>query len=102
MKTPLQVRFCAPGRPEWRTAVPPQRRAGQGGGPGEQDHAAGGDPGTSDIAEAVTRMGHKLARSEVRMPAGPLRSVGEHSVALHLHTDIDVSLIVNIVAEEQG
>jgi large subunit ribosomal protein L9 len=61
-----------------------------------------GSVGTSDIAEAVTRIGHKLARSEVRLPAGPLRSVGEHSVALHLHTDIDVSLIVNIVAEEQG
>ncbi len=61
-----------------------------------------GSVGTSDIAEAVTRMGHKLARSEVRLPAGPLRSVGEHSVALHLHTDVDVSLIVNIVAEEQG
>ena len=61
-----------------------------------------GSVGTSDIAEAVTRMGHKLARSEVRLPAGPLRSVGEHTVALHLHTDVDVSLIVNIVAEEQG
>jgi large subunit ribosomal protein L9 len=61
-----------------------------------------GSVGTSDIAEAVTRMGHKLARSEVRLPAGPLRSVGEHSVALHLHADVDVSLIVNIVAEEQG
>lgn len=61
-----------------------------------------GSVGTSDIAEAVTRMGHKLSRSEVRLPAGPLRQVGEHSVALHLHTDVDVSLIVNIVAEEQG
>jgi large subunit ribosomal protein L9 len=61
-----------------------------------------GSVGTTDIAEAVTRMGHKLARSEVRLPAGPLRTVGEHPVALHLHTDIDVALIVNIVAEEQG
>ena len=61
-----------------------------------------GSVGTTDIAEAVTRMGHKLARSEVRLPSGPLRTVGEHPVALHLHTDIDVSLIVNIVAEEQG
>lgn len=61
-----------------------------------------GSVGTSDIAEAVTRMGHNLARSEVRLPAGPLRAVGEHSVALHLHADVDVSLIVNIVAEEQG
>lgn len=61
-----------------------------------------GSVGTSDIAEAVSRMGHKLVRSEVRLPSGPLRTVGEHSVALHLHTDVDVSLIVNIVAEEQG
>ena len=50
----------------------------------------------------AVEMGHKLARSEVRLPAGPLCSVGEHTVALHLHTDVDVSLIVNIVAEEQG
>jgi large subunit ribosomal protein L9 len=61
-----------------------------------------GSVGTSDIAEAATRMGHTLSRSEVRLPAGPLRSVGEHPVALHLHADVDVSLIVNIVAEEQG
>jgi large subunit ribosomal protein L9 len=61
-----------------------------------------GSVGTSDIAEAVTRMGQKLTRSEVRLPAGPLRTTGEHSVALHLHTDVDVSLIVNIVAEEQA
>jgi large subunit ribosomal protein L9 len=61
-----------------------------------------GSVGTSDIAEAATRMGHALTRAEVRLPAGPLRTVGEHSVALHLHTDVDVSLIVNIVAEDQA
>jgi large subunit ribosomal protein L9 len=61
-----------------------------------------GSVGTSDIAEAVTRMGQPLARNEVRLSGGPLRSVGEHNVALHLHTDVDVSLIVNIVAEEQA
>jgi large subunit ribosomal protein L9 len=61
-----------------------------------------GSVGTTDIAEAVTRMGLPLARSEVRLPTGPLRNVGEHSVALHLHADIDVALIVNIIAEEQA
>src|SRR5258706_8058679 len=55
-----------------------------------------GSVGTADIAEAVTRMGHGLSRSEVRMPAGPLRQVGDHAVAVHLHTDVDVSLIVSI------
>jgi large subunit ribosomal protein L9 len=61
-----------------------------------------GSVGTTDIAEAVTRMGHALARSEVRLPAGPLRQVGDHSVAVHLHTDVNVTLTVSIVAEEQA
>ncbi|MCS6947563.1 MAG: 50S ribosomal protein L9 [Steroidobacteraceae bacterium] len=59
-----------------------------------------GSVGTTDIAEALTAQGHKLVRSEVRLPAGPLRTVGEHVVTLHLHTDVDVQLPVSIVAEE--
>lgn len=59
-----------------------------------------GSVGTSDIAEACTRAGHSIARSEVRLPNGPLRTVGEHMVELHLHADVDVQLPVTIVAEE--
>ena len=59
-----------------------------------------GSIGTADIAEATTKAGHKLARAEVRLPNGPLRTVGDHMVALHLHTDIDVQLPVTITAEE--
>jgi large subunit ribosomal protein L9 len=59
-----------------------------------------GSVGTSDIAEAGTRSGLKIERSEVRLPAGPLRTVGEHTVNLHLHADVDVPLHVTIVAEE--
>jgi large subunit ribosomal protein L9 len=59
-----------------------------------------GSIGTADIAEACTAQGHKLARAEVRLPTGPLRTVGEHVIALHLHTDIDVQLPVVITAEE--
>jgi large subunit ribosomal protein L9 len=59
-----------------------------------------GSIGTSDVAEAATKAGFKVERSEVRMPNGPLRTVGEHSVGLHLHADIDVPLTVLIVAEE--
>jgi large subunit ribosomal protein L9 len=59
-----------------------------------------GSIGTSDIAEATTNAGHRLARAEVRLPTGPLRTVGEHTVTLHLHTDIDVQLPVVITAEE--
>jgi large subunit ribosomal protein L9 len=59
-----------------------------------------GSIGTSDIAEACTREGFKVERSEVRLPSGPLRMLGEHTVGLHLHADIDVPLHVTIVAEE--
>ena len=59
-----------------------------------------GSIGTSDIAEACTRAGHPISRSEVRLPTGPLRTVGEHSVHLHLHADVDVQLPVTLIAEE--
>jgi large subunit ribosomal protein L9 len=59
-----------------------------------------GSIGTADIAEACTAQGHKLARAEVRLPTGPLRTVGDHTITLHLHTDIDVQLPVVITAEE--
>jgi large subunit ribosomal protein L9 len=61
-----------------------------------------GSVGTADIAEAASAAGHSLARSEVRLPGGPLRAVGEHVVTLHLHADVEVELPVIIVAEEAG
>src|SRR6516225_8949588 len=59
-----------------------------------------GSIGTADIAEASTRAGQAIARSEVRLPHGPLRTVGDHTVDLHLHADVDLALPVTIVAEE--
>ena len=59
-----------------------------------------GSIGTADIAEAAVKTGHPIMRSEVRMPNGPIRTTGEHPVQLHLHTDVDVTLMVTIVAEE--
>jgi len=59
-----------------------------------------GSIGTADIAEACQKAGFNVERSEVRMPNGPLRTVGEHVVNLHLHADVDVHLPVTIIAEE--
>jgi large subunit ribosomal protein L9 len=61
-----------------------------------------GSVGTADISEVATASGHPLARSEVRLPAGPLRTVGEHVVQLHLHTDVNVQLTVVVNAEESA
>ncbi|HVN41473.1 MAG TPA: 50S ribosomal protein L9 [Steroidobacteraceae bacterium] len=59
-----------------------------------------GSVGTADIAEALTKAGIRIERSEVRLPGGPIRLVGEHQVKLHLHTDIEIDLPVTIHAEE--
>jgi large subunit ribosomal protein L9 len=59
-----------------------------------------GSVGTVDIAEAIGKQGIEIERSEIRLPEGPLRSVGEHRVALHLHTDVNVEVTVVIEAAE--
>ncbi len=59
-----------------------------------------GSIGTADIAEAATRAGTPIARSEVRLPNGPLRMVGEHVVHVHLHADVDAPVTVVITPEE--
>ena len=59
-----------------------------------------GSIGTADIAEAAGNAGQPISRSEVRMPTGPIRTTGDHQAQLHLHTDVDVSLLVTVVAEE--
>ena len=59
-----------------------------------------GSIGTTDIAEAASKAGQQIERSEVRMPTGPIRTTGEHQVQLHLHTDVDVTLPVTVIAED--
>lgn len=52
-----------------------------------------------DIAEALTRIDFKVAKSQVRMPNGPLKTVGEHTVSVAAHTDVMVEVKVVVVGE---
>lgn len=61
-----------------------------------------GSIGTVDIAEACTAAGVAVERSEVRLPEGPIRTVGEHMVSLHLHADVNVAVRVEVAAEESA
>lgn len=58
-----------------------------------------GSIGTRDIAQAVTAAGVEVAKSEVRLPNGVLRTVGEHEVHFQVHSDVFAKLNVNIIAE---
>src|SRR5690606_11834041 len=60
-----------------------------------------GSIGTLDIAEACTALGVEVERSEVRLPDGPLRLVGQHEVEIHLHSDVNVSLTVVVESGDE-
>ncbi|MFD0966787.1 50S ribosomal protein L9 [Seminibacterium arietis] len=54
---------------------------------------------TRDVAEAVTEAGVEVAKSEVRLSSGPLRTTGEHEVRFQFHSEVFATLTINIVAE---
>ena len=52
-----------------------------------------------DIAEALTKQGFAVEKSQVRMPTGPLKTTGEHAVAVALHTDVVVEITIAVTGE---
>ena len=58
-----------------------------------------GSVGTVDIIEAAAAVGVEIEKSEVRLPTGNIRELGEHNVTLHLHSDVDAT--IKIIVEEE-
>ena len=52
-----------------------------------------------DIAEELTKQGYKVAKSQVRMPNGPIKTVGDSTVSVALHTDVVVDINVTVYGE---
>ena len=52
-----------------------------------------------DVAEALGKMGLAVQKSQVRMPTGPLKTVGEHLVSVSPHTDVVVDVTVSVVPQ---
>jgi large subunit ribosomal protein L9 len=52
-----------------------------------------------DIAEALSKQGFSVEKAQIRMPSGPLKIVGDHSVAVALHTDVVVDVVVAVLGE---
>jgi large subunit ribosomal protein L9 len=59
-----------------------------------------GSVGPRDIAEAFTAAGKPVNKSEVVMPEGPIRKVGEFEVIIHLHADVERTVKVTVVPED--
>ena len=52
-----------------------------------------------DIVEALAKQGHEVERSQVRMPTGPLKQVGEYPIQVQLHADVVVTVNVSVLGE---
>lgn len=52
-----------------------------------------------DIAEELNKAGYGLAKAQIRMPNGPIKTVSESTVAVALHTDVVVEVTVSVYGE---
>jgi len=52
-----------------------------------------------DVADALSKSGLAVVKAQVRMPNGPLKTVGEHSVSVSPHGDVTVDVTVHVVAQ---
>ena len=60
-----------------------------------------GSVGPVDIVDAFEKVGVSVERSEIRMPDGPIREVGESEINLHFHSDVDIPITLNVVSEDE-
>ena len=58
-----------------------------------------GSIGVRDVADAITAAGTEVEKSEVLLPDGPLRAIGEYEIELKLHSDVLVTVKLAVVAE---
>ena len=58
-----------------------------------------GSIGTRDIAAAVTKAGVEISKSEVHLPSGVLRQIGEYEIEVELHSDVSAVIKLNITPE---
>ncbi|CAM8359877.1 RplI Ribosomal protein L9 [Candidatus Methylopumilus universalis] len=53
----------------------------------------------TDIAEGLTAKNIKVVKAEIRMPNGPLKTVGQHQVTIALHHDVTVDISIDVIGE---
>ena len=52
-----------------------------------------------NIAEALTKQGFPVERSQIRMPTGPIKTIGDNDIGVQLHTDVVVTVKVSVLGE---
>ena len=53
----------------------------------------------ADISEEINKSGLKVSQSQIRMPAGIIKTIGDYTVGVHLHTDVTVEVTATVLGE---
>ncbi len=53
----------------------------------------------ADVADELAKQGYKIAKTQVRLPNGPIKIVSESTVQVALHTDVLVDVTVQVLGE---
>jgi large subunit ribosomal protein L9 len=53
-----------------------------------------------DISEALKAQGFEVPKAAIRMPQGPLKTVGDHPIRIALHADVVVTITVSVLGEQ--
>jgi len=53
-----------------------------------------------DISDSLVQKGFAIEKGAVRLPNGPLKAVGEYPIAIALHTDVVVDVMVKVIGEQ--
>ena len=53
-----------------------------------------------DIADALNKADLKVVKAEIRMPDGPLKTIGDHPITIALHHDVITEIVVSVIGEE--
>ena len=53
----------------------------------------------ADISEEINKSGLKVSKSQIRMPAGIIKTIGDYTVGVHLHTDVTVEVTATVLGE---
>ncbi len=106
-KAQFEVRRAELEKAQAETLVNARARAEKMAGATVQIVAKAGDEGklfgsigTADIVEAMVRSGFPLVRAEIHLPAGPLKQIGDFEIPVSLHAEVNIKIIVSVVAEK--
>ena len=59
-----------------------------------------GSIGNADVADTITAAGVTVEKREIRLPDGPIRTTGDHTVDIHIYTGVDTAVTISVIGEE--